>query len=176
MLNRLAQGALMTLPCLLLAIAGSAPAAAQQPVPTRSRKGMAFMSESAMRRYTKSAVMPAYPEAALRDGVQGLAVALVTFDGEGVVVEVEILKAPDESIAEAVSDTLKRWRFTPSTHPSTMGRPTHGTLRFDFSIEDGKGRVQYGPLDGVCFQQPGHQMPDGTLRQRLEDIDKPCGK
>lgn len=168
MVNRPAPGALAI---LLLLLAAAATAAAQESVPTRSLRGTGFSGENAMRQFAKSPVMPAYPEAALRDGVQGLAVALVRFDEEGVVVEVKILKAPDESIAESVRETLKRWTFTPS-----QGRPVMGTLRFDFSIEDGKGRIQYGPLDGVCFQQPGRQMPGGMLRQRLEDIDKPCGK
>jgi TonB family protein len=167
MFNKLARAALITL--LLTPVIAPAPIAAQ--------RRRAFSAENAMRQFAKNPVMPAYPEAALRVGVQGLAVALVTYDGDtGEVVKVEILKTPDESIAEAVRDALKQWKFNPANHPSIMGTTIEGTLRFDFSIEDGKGRVQYGSLDGVCFQQPGRQMPDGTLRQRLEDIDTPCGK
>lgn len=123
-----------------------------------------------MRRRAKNPTMPAYPEAALRGGVQGLAVALVTFDVEGAVIRVEILKAPDESIAGAVADALKQWKFS----PSAWGRPMQGTLRFSFSIEDGRGHVGYGPFEGICSQKPGTRMPDGTLRQRLEDIDMGC--
>lgn len=172
MINRLTRGALVTL--LLTSVAAPAPAPAQQPAPARSRK-TAFASEGVMRKTAKNPVMPAYPEAALRDGVQGLAVALVTYDGDtGEVTKVEILKAPDESIAAAVSDTLKQWTFAPANHPSIMGMLMQGTLRFSFSIEEGQGRVKYGPFEGICSQKPGTKMPDGTLRQRLEDIDMGC--
>jgi TonB family protein len=165
MIKRPARVALVTL--LLTSVVAPAPAAAQ--------RRRAFSSEGAMRQFAKNPVMPAYPEAALRDGVQGLAVALVSHDSDtGEVIRVEILKAPDESIAEAVRDTLKQWKFTPSTHPSTMGVTIQGTLRFSFSIEEGRGRVQYGPFEGICSQKPGTKMPDGTLRQRLEDIDMGC--
>ena len=124
-----------------------------------------------MRRFAKNPVMPAYPEAALKGGIQGLAVALVTYDEDtGEVIRVEILKAPDESIAEAVRDTLKRWKYP----PSSTGLTVQGTLRFSFSIEEGRGRVEYGPWKGPCSQKPGTRMPDGTLRQRLEDIDMGC--
>jgi len=160
MIKRPTRVALLTL--LLLSVVAPVPAAAQQ--------RRAFASEGVIRQKAKSPVMPAYPEAALRGEVQGLAVALVMFDEEGVVIKVEILKAPDESIAEAVRDTLKRWKFT----RPTMGIPMQGTLRFDFSIEDGQGRVGYGPFEGICSQKSGTKMPDGTLRQRLEDIDMGC--
>jgi TonB family protein len=167
MIHKLARRA--RVPLLLLSVAAPAPAAAQESVSIRSLRGTAFVSEDRMREQARNPVMPAYPEAALRDGVQGLAVALVRFDKEGVVIEAKILKAPDESIAASVRETLKQWAFRPWPEGPTMG-----TLRFDFSIEDGQGRVKYGSLDGVCYQQPGRHMPGGMLRQRLEDIDTHC--
>ena len=169
MINRPTRGALIALLPLLLV---AAPAAAQQTGQPVGPDWPNFTSEGAMRRRAKNAVMPAYPEAALRGGVQGLAVALVTFDVEGAVIKVDILNSPDESVAEAVSDALKRWTFT----PSTLGKSMQGTLRFSFSIEEGRGRVAYGPFEGICSQKPGTRMPDGTLRQRLEDIDMGCIK
>lgn len=173
MLDRLSRVALAATPLLILTVIASAPIhAQQQPPPGRGRLPL-FGSEGSMRRRVVSSAMPAYPESSLRAGVQGLAAALVTHDEEGVVIAVKILKAPDESIAASVRDALKRWTFAPPSH----GKPQQGTLRFNFSIEGGEGRVEYGSLEGVCYQQPGRQMPDGTIRlETLEDIDTPCDK
>jgi TonB family protein len=169
MLDRLSRVALAATPLVILTVAAAA-AVAQQPG-TAPAKQPYFAHENTIRRRVVSSVMPAYPEAAKQAGVQGLAAALVTYDETGVVVQVKLLAAPDESIGQAVMDALKQWTFAPPSH----GNPQQGTLRFNFSIEGSEARVEYGPIKGLC-QQPGRTMPDGSVRWRLEDIDSYCRK
>lgn len=175
MRERLIDYAHTTLRMLLLTVTASTVVGARQP---RSHawdgRPPLFAHENSMRRRAKNTFMPAYPEDALRRGVEGMAAALVTFDVNGEVIKVEVLASPDPSITESLVTTLKQWTFEPWR--GTGGpRASQGTLRFNFSIAGGEGRVEYGSISLKC-QKPGTRMPDGALRQRLEDIDMDCSK
>ena len=63
-----------------------------------------------------SRVQPAYPEEALRDGVQGTVLLRVVVTADGMVGSVEIFRSPfrGESLAQAAVDAVRQWRYQPA--------------------------------------------------------------
>jgi hypothetical protein len=109
--------------------AQSSASGATQPTPT------ATTSEVGLRMRAITTVTPSYPEASVKAGISGVAVAEVVASVEGGAPAFEILEAPDERIAAAVREALGKWKF-PALQYATSSRVT-----FYFRIENGKGRV-----------------------------------
>lgn len=64
------------------------------------------------------------------------------YDGNGTVVSVEVLEAPDSELGRAIADAVRQWTFKPS---SIRGEPINirGKLTFYCLIDrKGIGRVQ----------------------------------
>jgi rhodanese-like protein len=119
---------LIAFAALTLAAQSSA-SGATQPTPT------ATTSEVGLRMSAITTVTPSYPEASVKAGISGVAVAEVVASVEGGAPAFEILEAPDERIAAAVREALGKWKF-PALQFATSSRVT-----FYFRIEGGKGRV-----------------------------------
>lgn len=97
--------------------------------------------ENHLRTKAISSVMPKFPAAARKGKASGAAVAQITVDGEGRVVNVEVLEAPHPSINEAVKEALYKWRFAKFT---VKGKPlrVRGKLTFYFVNEKKGARVE----------------------------------
>lgn len=121
-------------------------------IPTANSQTLQFVTvhESTLRKYATKVVMPSYPENARKRGAQGVVVAQVDVNEQGDVTKVEILEAPDPSIGEVVSDSIKRWKFKT---PTIKGKAVRikGKLTFYYKLENKVGRVenprQYGGND-----------------------------
>lgn len=104
---------------------------------------VATVPEKTLRQFAKTVVMPEYPDASQRNGIQGVAIAEVNIDEEGAVKKVEILEAPNEAIGNAVVMAIKKWKFERPVDDST-GKAVRlsGKLTFYFVIENGRGIVK----------------------------------
>ena len=85
----------------------SSPAVAQSPCKLR-----ADFSEDLLRRGVIKAVMPEFPEDAVKRKVKGKAVAFVVVNEEGAVNSVEVTEAPDAVLKQAVIDAVRQWKYT----------------------------------------------------------------
>jgi TonB family protein len=101
--------------------------------------GAAKVSERSLRQMATSAPKPEYPAASLKAKVAGVAVARVVVDTDGKPAA-EILEAPDEHLAAAVTNAVARWTFKPLTRDGTS-YPFLAKLTFYFRLENGKGGV-----------------------------------
>lgn len=100
------------------------------------------VGEDGMRKSAEKTVMPVYPEDALKNAQQGVAVVEAQYNGKGEVTDAVVLEAPSPAIGQAVVEAARQWKFKPST---LAGKPIsiRGKLTFYFVIgEDGKGRVE----------------------------------
>jgi len=101
------------------------------------------VGEDGMRKSTSHAVMPSYPEDALKKRQQGVAVVELEYDAKGDVVSTSILEAPSKSIGDAVVSAVRQWKFIPSKKEDGTPVSVRGKLTFYFEIDkEGKGRVQ----------------------------------
>lgn len=100
------------------------------------------VDEAGVRKSASKKPLPVFPESSRKRRSQGVAVVRLVYDGAGVVVNVELLEAPDSAIGEAIVDAVRQWKFKPS---SIRGRPVNirGKLTFYCVIDQkGIGRVQ----------------------------------
>lgn len=100
------------------------------------------VEEDGIRKSASKTVMPDYPEKAVKEGKQGVAVVELEYDGQGVVTEVKVIEAPTDTIGRAVVSAVKQWRFRTSSY---KGEPlaVRGKLTFYFVLDsDGKPRVE----------------------------------
>lgn len=93
------------------------------------------VSEIALRRATINIVMPSYPEEAINQKANGIAVVELLTDGEGNVDKINILEAPHPTIRKALVAAVKQWKFKPST-ANGMSVRYSGKLTFYFVIDD----------------------------------------
>lgn len=101
------------------------------------------VGEDGMRKSASKTVMPAYPEAALKNREQGVAVVELECDAHGNVVKTSVLEAPSKRIGDAVVAALKQWKFVPSKRQDGTPVSVRGKLTFYFEIDnEGNGRVQ----------------------------------
>lgn len=93
--------------------------------------------ENHLRTKAIASVMPKFPNAAKKKKINGVAVAQITVDETGQVINVEVLEAPHPSIEEAVKEALYQWRFAIF---SVKGKPFKaiGKMTFYF-VNDKKG-------------------------------------
>ena len=78
-----------------------------------------------------SQVQPAYPEAARRDGAEGIVVARIRVDAEGNVRGVTIRRSPHEALSDAAEKALRQWKFQP---PERDGKPVAFTAMYEFEF------------------------------------------
>jgi TonB family protein len=104
---------------------------------------VATVPEKTLRKFAKVTVMPDYPPDSKRNGSQGVVVAELNINEEGVVEKVEILEAPDDSIGNAVSKATSRWTFEPAIDDAT-GKAIRlkGKLTFYFVIDSSGAYVR----------------------------------
>lgn len=109
---------------------------AQQEQPIR-------VGEDGMRKSASKTVMPLYPEDALKQREQGVAVVELQYDDKGDVVNTVVLESPSKSIGDAVSRAIKQWKFVPSKRENGTSVSVRGKLTFYFEIDtQGKGSVK----------------------------------
>lgn len=72
------------------------------------------------------AVPPRYPDAALRDGIEGAILVEITVDERGRVVDASPVGRPNELLADAAVSAVRQWEFRPHTE---NGSPTKVRLR-----------------------------------------------
>ena len=100
------------------------------------------VDEAGIRRSASKKILPAFPEGSRKRRSQGVAVVRLEYDGNGTVVSVDVLEAPDSEIGGAIADAVRHWTFKPS---SIRGEPVsiRGKLTFYCLIDrNGIGRVQ----------------------------------
>lgn len=101
------------------------------------------VGEDGMRKSASKTVMPLYPEDALKQREQGVAVVELQYDDKGDVVNTVILESPSKSIGDAVSRAIKQWKFVPSKRENGTSVSVRGKLTFYFEIDtQGKGSVK----------------------------------
>jgi TonB family protein len=104
---------------------------------------VATVPEKTLRQFARIVVTPEYPDDSRRNGSQGVVVAQLNIDEQGVVSKVEILEAPDDSIANAVSKPTKMWMFQPAIDDSTgKAIKLSGKLTFYFVIDSSGAYVR----------------------------------
>lgn len=81
----------------------------------------------------ESRVLPHYPEAARRDGRQGVVVIRAVIDERGRISEARLLRGIDPALDEAALAAVRRWRFRPATR---FGKPVRVNyiLSVDFRL------------------------------------------
>jgi TonB family protein len=97
--------------------------------------------ESILRAHATRTLRPEYPTDALLAGSYGVVVVEINLDITGLVAKQQILEAPCESIAKAVTQAVDQWHF--GAFKDSHGRPmlVSGKLTFYFEIKDRKGFV-----------------------------------
>jgi len=100
------------------------------------------VDEAGIRKSASKTIMPVFPESSRKLRSQGVAVVQLVYDGNGTVVKVEVIEAPDSEIGEAIVNAVRQWKFRPS---SIRGKAVNirGKLTF-YCVIDQKGtaRVQ----------------------------------
>ncbi|MEX0325135.1 MAG: energy transducer TonB [Puniceicoccaceae bacterium] len=61
----------------------------------------------------KKTILPQYPIAVRRDGVEGVVKAQIMIDEEGRVTIMQIVESPDVRLSDVVRDALEQWIFEP---------------------------------------------------------------
>jgi len=128
------------------------------------------LAEVELWRQAISAPFPTYPANALKRGVGGVVVARVAVAREGRVAAVDVLEAPDETLAVAVRTGLMRWRF------ATANRSVEGKATFYFSVMNGRGEVlapawnkAHQPGAGARVTAGGWALPGSTFLMSEEE-------
>ncbi|MBD5779523.1 energy transducer TonB [Pelagicoccus sp. NFK12] len=75
----------------------------------------------------KKSVAPANP-----NGIEGMAMALVTISADGTVASVTIDKSTDASLEQPVLDAIKQWRFNPA---QLNGSPIECSIKVPFKFK-----------------------------------------
>jgi TonB family protein len=116
--------------------------------PAKACKEGQFL-EATIRRMAKVQVAPIFPSEAKKANASGVAVLEVHLDPKGKLKSIDVLQAPHESIAEAVTTAVKQWVF--ELAPNSEDTPVcyNGKLTFYFVLENGNGFVR----DPKRFQQ-----------------------
>lgn len=74
---------------------------------------------------------PAYPDAARKDGIEGIVVLDCLIGADGQVHDIKVLRPLPEGLTEAATEAVRQWRFEPATKD---GRPIEAryvlTVRF----------------------------------------------
>lgn len=101
-----------------------------------------LMSETRLRDLATFSPDPLYPNTAEREGVEGVAVAVLLMDrSDGSVRVARVLEAPDEAIEVAVRKAVLQWTFAFDLKTRNSGYDVEGRLTFYFEIEGGHGQV-----------------------------------
>jgi TonB family protein len=79
--------------------------------------------------------LPAYPESAKEEGVQGIVLLSAALDTEGNPSDIRVLRSPDPRLAEAALTAARQWRWEPAR--TSEGRPiaVYFTLTFNFKLQ-----------------------------------------
>jgi protein TonB len=80
-----------------------------------------------------SRILPDYPEAAQRAGIEGVVVLKATIDARGLLHDLRVLRGVDPLLDEAALAAVRKWRFRPATRG---GRPVQVdyVLTLDFHL------------------------------------------
>lgn len=100
------------------------------------------ISEVAFRGRAIRKVMPVFPEDAIKAKAQGVSVARIRLDEKGEISLVEILEAPDESIARATAEAARKWAFYFAQSKDEQPICLSGKLTFYFVLENGRSYVR----------------------------------
>ncbi len=99
-----------------------------------------YLPQATIRKQATNQVLPAYPADALRDHLEGVAVAEIEGNDEGKLIRVTILEAPSESITRSMIDALYQWKLPKTTYGGVTLRLV-GKVTFYFFIRAGRGQV-----------------------------------
>lgn len=100
------------------------------------------VGEDGVRRAAIRVVLPEYPKESIRNRKSGVGVAEILYDGDGNVINVASLEAPDDECSRSIIYALRQWKFEPS---KVDGVPVNvkGKLTFYFEIDNkGNGKVR----------------------------------
>ena len=94
------------------------------------------VGEVGMRLSARKIVMLIYPEASLKIKLEGAAVSILQYDGDGNVTEAKILESPDAAAGQSVLEAVKHWKFAGS---KLQDKPINVYFVID---RNGKGQVK----------------------------------
>jgi len=97
--------------------------------------------EASIRDLAVRKVLPDFPPEAAKAKLSGVTVAKVRIDENGNLTSVDIVQAPDPSVAQATVEAVRQWKFEVYEND---GPPEcfNSKLTFYFVIEDGKAFVR----------------------------------
>ncbi len=82
-----------------------------------------------------SKVLPAYPEEAKKNRIEGVVVVEVVIDAEGKVEDVRMLEAPDTSLAQAAVDAVRQWRYVPARDSGGKAVKVLASVTINFKLK-----------------------------------------
>jgi TonB family protein len=110
------------------------------------QKDSALLPESWARKSAVNAVMPTYPEEAVRQGVSGVVRIRFETNPAGEVVTIKVKPGTDSLLRKAVIDSVKQWKFKHSRGIDRLEVPVFSRLAFHFILRKGEPRVEmYDP-------------------------------
>lgn len=100
------------------------------------------MSEAGIRHRVAYGPRPPYPKESILARKAGVVVSAIVAATDGHVASVDVLEAPDPTIASAVKETLALWRLTPvKVVGATEYRPVRSNLTFYYRLTASDARV-----------------------------------
>ena len=105
----------------------------------QSSSTMVFLREQQLRERSKVAVLPKYPNGAVKDKATGIVVTQVDYDATGIITSLAILESADPRFNIPTIKALKQWRFNPVTTPEGVPLKGKGKLTFYFFWKNGRG-------------------------------------
>jgi TonB family protein len=99
-------------------------------------------------------MLPPYPPESQRQMHEGVAVCVITVSPDGSVSKTQMLQAPDAAISDAITSTLKKWRFRAMR---SEGKPVSVSARMIF-----------------YFKRAGHEYT--VIDAAAEEVKRQAGK
>jgi TonB family protein len=159
--TRLSLTLLLFCACLI-----AAPQVNAQETVKSERHLIGYTSEFWGRSWATKKVLPAYPDEAIAENIQGVVETAVGINNDGQVIKVRVPPGLDAHLRKAAVAAVKQWKFRPWEYK--MQPSEFGTFRltFHFLIEEGATRVElYNPPR----DSPAHvRMRGASPRNRTE--------
>ncbi|MEZ5318424.1 MAG: hypothetical protein R2752_13570 [Vicinamibacterales bacterium] len=126
-------------------------------------ESLATITEVGIRVYALNQVAPMFPDASLRLGHEGVAVAAMRFAPSGAVEWIEVLEAPDPEMADALRAAVQQWTLPIKLYEGVKPPHMESKATFYFLIREGEGHV-LAPADAPLASE---WHPRTTILERL---------
>jgi TonB family protein len=127
---------------------------AKPPRQDDATKGHALLGESWARKSAVSAIMPAYPDEAVRLNISAVVRIKLEVSRDGEVLQIKVKPKTKPVFTKAVAQAVKQWLFKPWSGPDGLSQPVISRLSFRFIILEGEPYVEMydpGTSDTDCL-------------------------